>query len=63
MWSLYLPLLVGVLDAQYELAALAAGIEIGVQRGAQVAQVHVARGAGGKAGSDFHVVCLLGYKR
>ncbi len=49
-----LALLVGVLDAQYELAPGAAGIQIGVQRGAQVAQVHVARGAGGESGANVH---------
>ena len=41
--------LVGVLDAQYELALVSAGDQVGVQRGAQVADVHVSRGAGREA--------------
>jgi len=48
--------LVGVLDAQDELAAAVAGDEIGVERGAQVAHVHVACGAGRETGD----LCPLG---
>ena len=55
----HLALLIGVLDAQDELAAVAAREQIGVQRRAQVAQVHVSRRAGGEAGANFHVVKLL----
>ena len=50
--ALHQPLLVGVLDAHDELAALALGDEIGIQRGAQVADVHIPRGTGGKTGDN-----------
>ena len=50
---LHLPLLVGVLDAQDELALIVAGDEVGVEGGTQVAHVHVAGGRGGKPGADF----------
>ena len=43
------PALVGVLDAEDELAAVRAGDKVGVERGAQVADVHIARGAGREA--------------
>ena len=45
--------LVGVLNAQDEGAVLVLGHQVGVQRGAQVANVHVAGGRGGKTGADF----------
>ena len=45
--------LVGVLDAQDEGAVLVLGHQVSVQRGAQVANVHVAGGRGGKTGADF----------
>ena len=41
--------LIGVLDAQDELALAVSGDQIGIERRAQVADVHVARGRGGKA--------------
>ena len=47
-------LLVGVLDAQDELAAVAAGEQIGVKRRAQAAQVQITGRAGREAGADFH---------
>ena len=51
--ALYLALLIGILDAQDELAAVAARPEIGIQRGAQVAQMHIAGRARRKARADF----------
>lgn len=48
-----LALLIGVLDAQDEGAAVFLGHQIGVQGGAQVAHVHVAGGAGCKPGANF----------
>ena len=51
--TLDIPLLVGILNAQDELAAVAARPEIGIQRGAQVAQMHIAGRAGRKARADF----------
>ena len=45
--------LVGVLNAQDEGAVLVLGHQVGVQRGAQVANMHVAGGRGGKTGADF----------
>ena len=60
---LHQPPLIGVLDAQDELAAAVAGNEPGVQGGAQIAHMHVAGGGGGETGADlpvgdagFHVV-------
>ena len=48
--------LVGVLDAQDEGAALMAGLQPGIQCGAQVAHVHVARGGRRKPCANvFHV--------
>ena len=47
--------LVGVLDAQDERAACVPGDEIGIKRGAQVADVHVAGGRGGKTGAHLAV--------
>ena len=44
--------LVGILDAQDEGAAVVAGLQVGVQRGAQVAHMHVAGGRRRKAGAD-----------
>ena len=43
--------LVGVLNAQDKGAAIVAGLQIGVQRGAQVAYVHIAGGRRRKAGA------------
>ena len=51
--------LVGILYSQYKLAAGAARDEIGVERGAQVADVHVARRARREAGTYL----ALGYAR
>ena len=45
--------LVGILNAQDEGAAVVAGLQIGVQRGAQVAHVHIARGGRRKTSADF----------
>ena len=47
--------LVGILDAENEGAAGVAGDEIGVERGAQVAHVHIARGARSEARADLAV--------
>ena len=47
-------LLIRILNAEDELAAVFAGIEIIIQRGAQAAQMHKAGGAGGESGSDVH---------
>ena len=44
--------LVGILNAQDEGAAVMAGLQIGVQCGAQVADVHIARGRRRKTGAD-----------
>ena len=44
--------LVGVLNAQDEGTAVMAGLQIGVQCGAQVADVHIARGRRRKTGAD-----------
>ena len=52
--AFYLAPLIGILDAQNEFAAVAARPQIGIQRGAQVAKVHIAGRAGGKAGTNFH---------
>ena len=51
--ALYLPGLVGVLNAQDKGAAGIAGDEPGVQGGTQIADVHIARGRGGKTGTDL----------
>ncbi len=51
--SLHVPLLVGVLDAQDEDTILGFGGEVGIQGGAQVPNVHIAGGTGGKTGADF----------
>ena len=47
--------LVGVLDAQQEFAAGVARNEIGIERRAQIAHVHIARGRGGKARAHLAV--------
>ena len=47
--------LVGILNAENEGAAGVAGDEIGVERGAQVAHVHIARGGGGEARAHLAV--------
>ena len=47
--------LIGVLNAENELAVVAAGDQPGVERRAQVADVHIARGARSKAGADLAV--------
>src|SRR5699024_7331121 len=59
--ALHIAALVGVLNAQDKGAALVLGLQVGVQRGAQVAHVHVAGGGGRKAGADglFHMITLL----
>ena len=51
--ALHLPGLVGVLDAQDKGASSVAGDEPGVQGGAQIADVHIPRGRGGKPGADL----------
>ena len=51
--------LVGIFDAQDELTAAAAGVKIGIERGAQVAQMHITGGAGRKAGAYLHGQKLL----
>ena len=47
--------LVGVLDAQQELAVRVARDEIGIERRAQIAHVHVSRGGGCKARAHLAV--------
>ena len=47
--------LVGILDAENERAVCVAGDQIGVQGRAQIADVHIACGAGSKAGADLAV--------
>ena len=51
--ALYLAGLVGVLNAQDKGASGIAGDEPGVQGGTQIADVHIARGRGGKTGTDL----------
>ncbi len=51
--TLHQTALVGVLDAEDKRAAVRAGDEPGIQRGAQIADVHVAGGRGGKAGTHL----------
>ncbi len=48
------PFLIGVFDAQDELAARAFGNQIFVQSGSEVSDVHVARRGRGESASDFH---------
>ena len=50
---LHLPLLVGVLDAQDELALIVTGDQVGVEGGAQVAHMHIAGGRGGKPSANL----------
>ena len=45
--------LVGVLDAEDEGAVIFLGDKVGVQRSAQVSDVHIAGGAGREPGADF----------
>ena len=45
--------LVGVLDAQQELAIAVPGDQVGVERRAQVAHMHIPRGRGGKTGAHL----------
>ena len=47
-----LPFLVGVLNAQDELAVVLFGEQVGVQRRAQAPQMQVSGGAGGETGAD-----------
>ena len=51
--ALHQAALVGVLDAEQELAAVVPGDEPGVQGGAQVAHVHIACGRGGETSADL----------
>ena len=51
--AFYLTLLVGVLNPQQKTAVVAFGDKIGEQRGTQVADVHIAGGAGGKPGTNM----------
>ena len=62
--ALYQTPLVGILDAQDKSAALMFGRQIGVQRSAQVAHMHIARGRRCKTGSNSvvcHTVPLLSF--
>ena len=54
--AFHIALLVGVLDAQDELAAVLFRQQVSVQRRANAAQVHKAGGRGGKSCSHFHLV-------
>ena len=61
--ALHQTALIGVLNAEDERAAVAAGNEPGVQRRAQVAHMHIAGGGGGEPGADaalgdagFHLI-------
>ena len=45
--------LIGIFNAENELAVMAAGNQPGIKRGTKVSDVHVARGAGRKAGADL----------
>jgi len=56
----HLPLLVGVLDAQDERAAVAPGVEVGVQRRPEASQVQIAGGAGRESGAN-HVNLSLSF--
>ena len=47
--------LIGVLDAEDEGAVVVLGHQVGVQRGAQVANMHITRGRGGKSGADLRI--------
>ena len=47
--------LVGILDTQDEGAAVVAGNQPGVERGTQIAHMHIAGGRGGKAGTHLAV--------
>ena len=52
--ALHVAALVGVLNTQDEGAVLVLGHQVGVQRGAQVANVHIAGGRGGKNGCGLY---------
>ena len=56
---LHEPGLVGVLDAQDEPAFVLSRVQVRVQGGAQVADMHIPGGAGGKSRSYFHGVFLV----
>ena len=47
--------LIGVLDAEDEGAVVVLGHQVGVQCGAQVANMHITRGRGGKSGADLRI--------
>ena len=49
------PPLIGVLDAQDELPAVSPRDKVGIERGTQVADVHISRGGGGKTGAHLAV--------
>ena len=49
-----LPFLVGILNAQDELAAVLTGEQVGIQGGAQAAQMQVAGGAGSETSTNGH---------
>ena len=51
--AFHIAALIGILDAEDEGAVRVLGHQVGVQRGAQVANVHIAGGRGGKTGADF----------
>ena len=51
--ALHIAALVGVLNAQDEGAILVLCHQVGIQRGAQVANVHIPRRRRGKSGADF----------
>ena len=50
--------LIGILDAEDELSAVRSGVQVRVQRAAEVSEVHIARRGRGKSGSDFHHILL-----
>ena len=49
------PALVGILDSEQELALIVARDKVGVERGAQIANVHVSRG--GRSKACTHLAC------
>ena len=52
--ALHKALLIGILNAEDELAAVLFGKEVIIQGGSEAAEMHEARGAGGKPGTYFH---------
>ena len=69
--TLHQTALVGILNAEDERAAAAAGDKPGIQRGAQIADVHIPGGRGGEPGADLSLgdarlhgikVCFVSHK-